>query len=202
MNLFGGDIVKAIDSGSNDDVSSNSSIRDITGKELIALSMAIPACLLTIYLLKPVGTRMLQCYGFIFIGTCFVLMASTFATLRDSNPKLLYALYCLLLFSLSFGPNVTTFILPAETYPKEIRATFNGISAACGKLGAVVGAYMFGPLVMSTSLMFVMWFCGILAFIGAIAAFFFIEKPDQSINLSEFTTLDSEEHEEVFNVVA
>jgi hypothetical protein len=35
--------------------------------------------------------------------------------------------------------------------PREVRATFNGISAACGKLGAFTGVYVFGPLAETTS---------------------------------------------------
>lgn len=63
---------------------------------------------------------------------------------------------------------LTTFILPAETFPKEIRSTFGGIAAACGKLGAFVGAFSFGPLASSTSLPFVMAVCALLAVLGAL----------------------------------
>jgi len=58
--------------------------------------------------------------------------------------KILYifVFYCLLLFSLNAGPAMTTYVLPAQTFPIEIRSTYNGISAACGKVGAAVGAYM------------------------------------------------------------
>lgn len=51
-----------------------------------------------------------------------------------------------------FGPNTTTFIIPAEIYPTDVRATCHGISAAFGKAGAAVGAagflklsYMYCP---------------------------------------------------------
>jgi PHS family inorganic phosphate transporter-like MFS transporter len=69
----------------------------------------------------------------------FFLMAALYLPLRNHNNTALFVIYCFLLFSLSFGPNVTTFVLPAETYPHTIRSTFNGMSAALGKLGAVVG---------------------------------------------------------------
>lgn len=37
-----------------------------------------------------------------------------------------------------FGPNATTWLLPGEVFPTDIRATCHGISAATGKIGALV----------------------------------------------------------------
>ena len=71
--------------------------------------------------------------------------------------------------------NVTSFVLPAETYPKGVRSTCNGISAAMGKLGAVVGAYMFGPLALATSFTFVFISCAGVAIIGMTCGWFFID---------------------------
>jgi PHS family inorganic phosphate transporter-like MFS transporter len=45
-----------------------------------------------------------------------------------------------LMFALNWGCNVATFVLPAVAFPPGVRATFHGLSAASGKLGAVVGA--------------------------------------------------------------
>lgn len=149
VNLFGGEIVSDINGTDDDNVSAMSSIQQVTLQELIGLSMGIPACLLTIYLLSYVSTKNLQIYGFLFIAFCFILLAGLYQGSNDSIA--LYSIYCILLFSLSFGPNVTTFILPAQTYPKKIRGTYNGISAACGKVGAIVGVYMFGPVSEATS---------------------------------------------------
>jgi PHS family inorganic phosphate transporter-like MFS transporter len=207
VSLFGGAIVREISTSSYDNVSSNDSIRDTAGKQLIALSMAIPACLLTIYLLKFISTKMMQVYGFIFIAIMFALMAVFFETLKGVP---LFVIYCLLLFSLSFGPNVTTFILPAETYPQNIRATFNGISAACGKLGAVVGAYMFGPLAKVTSYVFVMGFCCALSVIGAIFSYYLINDNRNNVvaTSSERAPLrgndddDDNSLDQVYNVIS
>ena len=48
--------------------------------------------------------------------------------------------YALSFFFSNLGPNTTTYVLSAETFPTEIRATCHGLSAAAGKLGAVIGA--------------------------------------------------------------
>lgn len=52
-------------------------------------------------------------------------------------------LYCLANFFQNFGPNTTTFIVPGEAFPTRYRATAHGISAASGKLGAVVAQLAF-----------------------------------------------------------
>jgi PHS family inorganic phosphate transporter-like MFS transporter len=45
------------------------------------------------------------------------------------------------------GPNATTFIVPGECYPTRIRATAHGVSAAAGKIGAVLAQVVFAPMV-------------------------------------------------------
>ncbi|KAF2604145.1 hypothetical protein F2Q70_00028439 [Brassica cretica] len=58
-------------------------------------------------------------------------------------------MYSLTFFFANFGPNATTFIVPAEIFPARFRSTCHGISAASGKVGAIVGA--FGFLYLSQS---------------------------------------------------
>lgn len=51
-------------------------------------------------------------------------------------------LFGLTLFFANFGPNSTTFIVPAELFPARFRSTCHGISAAAGKAGAIIGAFV------------------------------------------------------------
>lgn len=55
-------------------------------------------------------------------------------------------LYCLANFFQNFGPNTTTFIIPGEAFPTRYRSTAHGISAATGKLGAIIAQVGFGKL--------------------------------------------------------
>jgi PHS family inorganic phosphate transporter-like MFS transporter len=123
-------------------VSSPDRLRDTTIKQFFALSLGLPACFITILLLKKYGTKLVQTFGFIFIAISFFLIACIYDVCRNKYPNVLYGVYCLLLFSLSGGPMLTTFILPSETFPKEIRATFGGIAAASGKLGIYIFLYI------------------------------------------------------------
>ncbi|XP_023637432.1 probable inorganic phosphate transporter 1-6 isoform X2 [Capsella rubella] len=58
-------------------------------------------------------------------------------------------LYSLTFFFSNFGPNATTFIVPAEIFPTRLRSTCHGISAASGKAGAMVGSFGFAALGIS-----------------------------------------------------
>lgn len=174
VSLFGGEILNSIGSKDDDDVTSDKNIRETSEKQLIALGMAIPAVLLTILGLTYMPTKYLQVIGFGIIAFMFLLLALLVKPLADQDTSL-FTIYCFLLFSLNFGPAVTTFVLPAETYPKGVRATCNGISAAMGKLGAVVGAYMFGPLALATSFTFVFITCAGVAVVGMIFGWIFID---------------------------
>lgn len=55
-------------------------------------------------------------------------------------------LYCMANFFQNFGPNTTTFIVPGEVFPTRYRSTGHGISAASGKLGAIVAQVGFSRL--------------------------------------------------------
>jgi PHS family inorganic phosphate transporter-like MFS transporter len=63
---------------------------------------------------------------------------------KNSDSKIGFvAMYSLTFFFANFGPNATTFVVPAEIFPARLRSTCHGISAAAGKAGAIVGAFGF-----------------------------------------------------------
>jgi PHS family inorganic phosphate transporter-like MFS transporter len=68
-----------------------------------------------------------------------------FWTPLSNNQSLLLILYSGTFLFANYGPNTTTFILPSVTYSEECRSTLNGMSAAAGKVGALVGASVFAP---------------------------------------------------------
>lgn len=58
-------------------------------------------------------------------------------------------MYALTFFFVNFGPNATTFVVPAEIFPARLRSTCHGISAAIGRMGAILGAFGFLYLAQS-----------------------------------------------------
>ena len=60
-----------------------------------------------------------------------------------TGSKVFVFIYCLANFFQNFGPNTTTFVIPGEAFPTRYRATAHGISAASGKVGAIVAQIIF-----------------------------------------------------------
>uniref|UniRef100_A0A7S2ARN1 Major facilitator superfamily (MFS) profile domain-containing protein n=1 Tax=Octactis speculum TaxID=3111310 RepID=A0A7S2ARN1_9STRA len=103
--------------------------------------------------------------GFLLQAALALIMAAIL-NLMGSNEKLLYGLYCSLIFSLNYGPNVATFVLPAEVFPAEVRTTLNGWASACGKLGALVGAFGLDVLLDMSNLTLILCLCAVLCLAG------------------------------------
>lgn len=87
----------------------------------------------------------------------------------------LFFFYLSTFFFYNFGPNATTFCLPAETFHPNCRVIFNGISAACGKAGAVVGASIFAFVLDEDGLKGVLIGCAALSLIGVIVTVVFVQ---------------------------
>jgi PHS family inorganic phosphate transporter-like MFS transporter len=63
---------------------------------------------------------------------------------KHASTGALITLFTLSQLFLNAGPNATTFLIPAEVFPTRVRATAHGISAASGKVGAVLTSFAFG----------------------------------------------------------
>merc|ERR1711987_29441 len=83
-----------------------------------------------------------------------------------SQSVVLLIIYGLTYFFSNFGPNSTTFILPSESFPVEVRSSLNGFCAAMGKVGATVGSACFKPIVNNAGAETVFWLCTICAGLG------------------------------------
>ncbi|HLJ33365.1 MAG TPA: MFS transporter, partial [Ktedonobacteraceae bacterium] len=96
-----------------------------------------------------IGRKKIQLLGFammaISYGALFIFPALTQLT----APFLLA--YGLAYFFTEFGPNVTTFVYPAEIFPVTVRTTAHGFAAATGKVGAFIGAFLFPILLTSAN---------------------------------------------------
>lgn len=92
--------------------------------------------------------RYVQMQGFVIMGMLYSVIGAYWTELRRI-PALLIFLYGMTFFFANFGPNTTTFVFPSLVYSHDCRSTLNGISAAAGKAGALVGATLFAPAAAS-----------------------------------------------------
>ncbi|KLO07465.1 phosphate permease [Schizopora paradoxa] len=116
----------------------------------IILSAAglIPGYYMTFLLIDSWGRKSIQLMGFTLLTLLFLIMGFAYEGLIKTTPgkKAFVFLFCLADFFQTFGPNTTTFIIPGEIFPTRYRSTAHGISAASGKLGAIVMQVAFASL--------------------------------------------------------
>ncbi|CAI9118193.1 OLC1v1019727C1 [Oldenlandia corymbosa var. corymbosa] len=111
---------------------------------LIALCSTVPGYWFTVVFIDIIGRFAIQLMGFFFMTVFMFAVAIPYHhwTLRENRIGFV-VMYSLTFFFANFGPNATTFVVPAEIFPARLRSTCHGISAAAGKAGAIVGAYGF-----------------------------------------------------------
>lgn len=112
-------------------------LRDNSLHTLVMVSIGtVTGGLLMIKIVKYVSPKVIQFWGFIVLFVLFIVTGSAWTKLLDSSRSGLIVLYVLSHIAFNLGPNVTTFIIPAEIFPTRYRCTCHGIAAASGKLGS------------------------------------------------------------------
>ncbi|RZC44021.1 hypothetical protein C5167_036973 [Papaver somniferum] len=111
---------------------------------LIALCSTVPGYWFTVAFIDVIGRWTIQMMGFFFMTIFMFAIAFPYKYWSQKENRIGFViLYALTFFFANFGPNSTTFIVPAEIFPARLRSTCHGISAAAGKAGAIVGAFGF-----------------------------------------------------------
>ncbi|KAG9004300.1 Inorganic phosphate transporter pho84 [Tulasnella sp. JGI-2019a] len=114
------------------------------GNIILSLAGLIPGYWLSFVFIDLIGRKAIQLIGFCLLGIIFLIMGFGYGSIVAGGHNIAFAfLYALANLFQNFGPNTTTFIIPGEVFPTRYRATAHGISAASGKLGAVLAQVMF-----------------------------------------------------------
>ncbi|KAL9175008.1 hypothetical protein ABFS82_02G087800 [Erythranthe guttata] len=109
---------------------------------LMALCGTVPGYWATVLVIDRIGRFTIQIMAFFFITVFMLALAIPYHHWTLNKTEFLI-MYGLTFFFANFGPNSTTFIVPAEIFPARLRSTCHGISAAAGKAGETVGALGF-----------------------------------------------------------
>uniref|UniRef100_A0A0A9GIG4 H(+)/Pi cotransporter n=1 Tax=Arundo donax TaxID=35708 RepID=A0A0A9GIG4_ARUDO len=111
---------------------------------LIALCGTVPGYWFTVALIDVVGRFKIQMMGFAMMTVFMLGLAFPYHHWTTPGNHIGFVvMYAFTFFFANFGPNSTTFIVPAEIFPARLRSTCHGISAAAGKAGAIVGSFGF-----------------------------------------------------------
>jgi len=170
------------------------SLVDLCWQSLAVSSMGIPAIISSILLIKRLGGKYLNLFGFILIAILFAALAFCYIQSTNGLATTKFAVFCLLTFALNWGVQVGTYITPAIVYPTQVRTTFHGLSAASGKLGAVTGTVIFSLVNVDDPNIFqvIMWFLVVVSLLGAVFSYFFV--PDTR-EIEENTTEEDEDRQ-------
>ncbi|XP_028794327.1 probable inorganic phosphate transporter 1-5 [Neltuma alba] len=111
-----------------------------TAQVLIALCGTVPGYWFTVALIDTLGRFFIQLMGFFFMAVFMLALAIPYDHWTKKENRIGFlVMYALTFFFANFGPNATTFIVPAEIFPARLRSTCHGLSAAAGKVGAIIG---------------------------------------------------------------
>ncbi|KAL4191360.1 hypothetical protein AMTRI_Chr07g29520 [Amborella trichopoda] len=111
---------------------------------LIALCSTVPGYWFTVFFIDKMGRLAIQVMGFAMMTIFMFALAIPYNHWTHPDNRIGFVMmYALTFFFSNFGPNTTTFVVPAEIFPARLRSTCHGISAASGKAGAMVGAFGF-----------------------------------------------------------
>lgn len=144
---------------------------------LIFLIAALPGYIIAALTIDKLGRKWIQCVGFGMMTLAYASLA--FAPALTTVTLAFLLVYGLSYFFTEFGPNVTTFVYPAEIFPVMVRSTAHGIAAAVGKLGAFIGAFAFPYLLSVYKLPGAMAVAAAISLTGLLLTFFTLPEPNQ-----------------------
>ncbi|CAA3001861.1 inorganic phosphate transporter 1-11-like [Olea europaea var. sylvestris] len=108
----------------------------------IAFLGSFPGYWFTVYFIDKIGRFCIQLVGFFMMFKFMLIIGISYDYMKKENHKWTFAaLYGLTFFFSSFGPNSTTFILPAELFPTRFRSTCHSLSAVSGRAGSMIGVF-------------------------------------------------------------
>lgn len=125
-----------------------------TGNIIITALGFVPGYYVTVLTIEKLGRKFIQIQGFLAAGLFLAILAGKFYTLSSASFIVCFAF---LQFFFNFGANATTYCYPAEVFPTRYRASAHGLSAACGKAGAIISAFVFNSLTDNIGTPAVLW---------------------------------------------
>jgi len=118
-------------------------IKSTYGNLIVAAAGYVPGYFFTVFFIEILGRRWIQIQGFLVTALMFGIIAGDYHGLGTGGK---FACFTIAQFFFNFGPNATTFIVPGEIFPSRVRGFAHGMSAAIGKLGAILAGVLFNYL--------------------------------------------------------
>ncbi|WP_025737307.1 MFS transporter [Mycobacterium genavense] len=146
----------------------------------LVVCFSLVAALVGVSLLDRIGRKPLQMLGFGLSALSMALIAAIPGLTSTVTP--FAVVFGLSLFGIAVGPNYTTMLLAAESYPTEIRSTAHGISAGTAKVGAFLGALITPVALAHLGLRPTVLIAGVCFTLGILATTLLTEPKDVALD--------------------
>lgn len=143
----------------------------------IFLVAALPGYFLAARFMDRIGRKVIQSVGFIVMAMAYLAIFIVPGIIK--LPFLFLGLYAVSYLFIEFGPNTTTFLVPSEVFPTRIRGSGHGMSAAGGKVGAFLGAFLLPLILKRAGLPDTMGLLAIVSGLGALLTIALIPEMKQ-----------------------
>ncbi|KAF4674424.1 hypothetical protein FOL46_004985 [Perkinsus olseni] len=115
---------------------------------LMVVGISLVGYLLGIKAANMVPPKLMQLMGFVVLSFCFFGLALSLWSVDTPESAVTDRVADCLLFNaffrfFNFGPNITTYLIPLESWPTPVRGTMHGFAGAAAKLGATIGLGLF-----------------------------------------------------------
>lgn len=170
-------------------------VRNIRDSMILSL-IALPGYFVSVALIgsricfKYIQTpRFIQIQGFAVMAGLYFIIGASWDSLIQHHWLLIF-LYGSTFFFSNYGPNTTTFMLPSLTFSPDCRSTLNGMSAASGKVGALIGSIMFEPVTAKYGDSTVMSLCAGISILAGIITMYCTTPPTTSSRTRRIVSSD------------
>ena len=152
-----------------------SMVSNIAVNAVLVVTFSLIGAIAGLLVLDQMPRRMLQMIGF---GLCALsMLLITVVPSLSATVVPFAAVFGLSLFGVAFGPNYTTMLLAAESFPTSVRSTFHGLSSGIAKIGAFGGAVIV-PLLLSHYGLRAVTLMGFCCYTAGIATTFLVREPN------------------------
>jgi MFS family permease len=149
-------------------------LSNIAVNAVLVVTFSLSGAVAGLLVLDRMPRRRLHTAGFALCALSMLLITLVPSLRATVVPFAL--VFGLSLFGVAFGPNYTTMLLAAESYPTAIRSTFHGLSSGIAKIGAFAGALVV-PLLLSGAGLRAVTFLGFCCYAAGIATTLLVREP-------------------------
>ncbi|WP_226820190.1 MFS transporter [Acidithiobacillus ferrooxidans] len=131
--------------------------------------------LLSLWMVPWLGRIHMQMIGFggMTLGMGLLYVATELAGSTAAHPQLILSGFMVFNLFMTAGPNATTFILPTEMYPTQVRAFSAGFAAAVAKIGATISVFLLPVIQSALGVTVILLLMGTVSLLGLVLTYHF-----------------------------